>query len=402
MTTEARPGLGALPPPHGTDPALLSRVIEVSRVALVVGLVFLHYGAFPNATQSPFRGFTPGEHAFATFVNSAMLFFFFSAVPLLSCVSGWLFFGFLGRERPWPAMRRRMRSRSLSLYAPLVAWNALFLAAALAIYATGEGGALLAELNIRFDAAHAMDYANAVLGLTEHPIAFQFWFVRDLFLTVLVSPLLWLMLRRAPLAGAVFLGLVWITDGDFWIFFRTDVLFFFYLGGLMRLKGWMPLPSRRATLWLLLAYVALVSLRALAPLAVDTESAEVRLWLDAATRAMRPVGVAASWGVCLAIAGASWGRLVARHGNFAFFLHATHFPLIAAVKLALWKLIPSETDGWMLAHYAASVVVTIALCLAAARLITAVSPGLYAFLAGGRDLRVEPGRAGGRLAPVPG
>jgi len=382
------------------DPRLLSRVIEVARVMLVVGLVFLHYGAFPNAVQSPFVGFVPGPHAFATFVNSTVLFFFFSAVPLLSTVSGWLFFGF-GQERTAPALRRRIRGRARSLYAPLVAWNALFLAAALVLYASGKGGALLAQLNIELGRAAAMDYVNAVFGLTAHPVAFQFWFVRDLFLTVLVSPLLWLMLRHAPLIGAAVLGAVWITDGDFWIFFRTDVLFFFYLGGLLRTKGWMPMPGPRATWALLAVYLVLVALRALAPLAVDMAVPEERALIDLATRAMRPLGVLACWGLCLRIAAASWGAPIARHGNFAFFLHATHFPLIAAVKLALWRLVPVETDGWMLAHYAASVAVTLLLCFAAARAISAVSPALYAFLAGGRDLRVVP-RGGERLSPAPG
>lgn len=387
------------PSARGPSPRELSRVIEVARVVLVVGLVFLHYDAFPNATLSPFRGFNPSEHAFATFVNSAVLFFFFSAVPLLSAISGWLFFGFA--ERPMEAMARRMRGRALSLYAPLVAWNAMFLAAALALYATGKGGHLLAQLNIDFAAAGAMDYANAVFGLTGHPVAFQFWFVRDLFLTVLVSPVLWLALRRAPLLGAAVLGAVWLGGGTFGIFFRTDVLCFFYLGGLLRLKGWMPMPGPRATLALLAAYVALVSLRALAPLGVDQAVPEERALLDLATRAMRPLGVLACWGLCLRLAASSLGEALARYGNFAFFLHASHFPLIAAVKLALWWMVPAETGAWMLAHYAASVVVTVALCFAAARLLTALAPGLYAFLAGGRDMRVAP-QGSGRLSHATG
>ncbi|HXV26367.1 MAG TPA: hypothetical protein VED46_19200, partial [Alphaproteobacteria bacterium] len=60
----------------------LSQTIGFARITLIVGLVFLHYESFPNSRVSPFRGFDPLEHQVATFVNSFVLFFFFSVVPL--------------------------------------------------------------------------------------------------------------------------------------------------------------------------------------------------------------------------------------------------------------------------------------------------------------------------------
>ncbi|NOG73622.1 acyltransferase family protein [Roseicella sp. DB1501] len=383
---------GGGPLGHAPNAADLSRTIEVARVLLVIGLVFLHYGAIPPGWVSPFRGVDPDSpHRVASFVNSAVLFFFFSAVPLLSTISGWLFFRF-GEDHPWPALRRRMRARVRSLYAPLVVWNALFLLALLALRATGEGASLTRQMNLDFDHAGAMAYVNAVLGLTGHPVAFQFWFVRDLFLTVLLSPVFWLSLRHAPWLGAIALGGAWVMDWNLVVFFRADVPFFFYLGALARLRGYLPRPGRGATSAVVALYVALVLLRASAPLLVDLDAPGAEWLLDLATRAMRPVGVLACWGVCLSVAAAPWSGAVARHGNFAFFLHATHYPLIAAVKLALWQLVPAETDAWLLAHYAASVAVTVLLSFGAARSIAAASPGLYTFLAGGRDIRA-PSRA---------
>ena len=385
-------GAGHGPPGYAPNAADLSRTIEIARVLLVIGLVFLHYGAIPPGWVSPFRGVDPASpHRVASFVNSAVLFFFFSAVPLLSTISGWLFFRF-GEDRPWPALRRRMRARVRSLYAPLVVWNTIFLLALLAVHATGEGASLTRQMNIDLGHADAMAYVNAVLALTDHPVAFQFWFVRDLFLTVLLSPLLWLSLRQAPWLGAVVLGGAWVMDWNLVVFFRADVPFFFYLGALARLRGYLPMPGRGATSALVALYVALVLLRASAPLLVDVDAPGAEWLLDLATRAMRPVGVLACWGVCLLIAAESWSGTVARHGNFAFFLHATHYPLIAAVKLVLWHLLPSETDAWLLAHYAASVAVTVLLSFGAAKSIAAASPGLYTFLAGGRDIRA-PSRA---------
>jgi succinoglycan biosynthesis protein ExoH len=371
--------------PQTAAPASISTSIEVARVALVIGLVFLHYFAYPNSTVSPFVGLDPTRHQVATFINSFVLFFFFSAVPLLSTISGWLFFGFTGE--PTQEIRRRIRGRVRSLFLPLLAWNLAVLLMAIVLHAVAPRNGFLPALGFDFTTASALDYVNAVLGLTGLPIALQFWFVRDLFVTVLVSPLLWLMLRKAPLAGALSLGFVWLAGGTLGIFIRTDVLFFFYLGALLRQRGTVPQLSLRLTVQLLVVYAVLMALRALAPLAWGTEpSAMVTEALEVATRMARPLGVIACWGACLHLAGSRIGRFMARYGGFAFFLHAAHYPLIAALKYALWRLVPLENDGGMLANYLASVVLTLTIAAFAAVQLNRLSPALYRFLAGGRSL----------------
>ena len=367
---------------RGDAPALskdgLSQTINFARIALIVGLVFLHYEWFPNARVSPFRGLDPTHNQVATFVQSFVLFFFFSVVPLLSMVSGWLFFSF--QSDAAEALRSRIRRRFASLYLPLVFWNALFLAILLLLFQINPGHRLLAEMNINLNSAGPLDYLNAVFAVTEHPIGFQFWFVRDLFVTVLVSPFLWLLLTRAPLLGAVFLGAAWLVGHDLWIFFRADVVFFFYLGGWIRLRGIPVEIGARATGVFLAAYIVMCAVRTLAPYVVDGDP----FILQVMTRSMRLVGVVACWGLFQRIAPTPIGGLVARFGGLAFFLHAAHFPLIAEVKLILWDLLPAETQAWMLVHYLVSVVITVALGIGLGLLLTRSAPKAFALLNGGR------------------
>ncbi len=367
---------------RGDAPAMskdtLSRAINFARISLIVGLVFLHYEWFPNARISPFRGLDPTQNQIATFVQSFVLFFFFSVVPLLSMISGWLFFSF--RSDTATALRSRMGRRFASLYLPLVFWNALFLAILLLLFQVNPANKLLAEMNIDLGSAGPLDYVNAVFAVTEHPIGFQFWFVRDLFVTALVSPLLWLLLTRAPLLGAMLLGGAWLIGHDLWIFFRADVVFFFYLGGWIRLRGIPVEIGARATMVFLAAYVAMCAVRTLAPYVVDGDP----FILQVMTRGMRLVGVLACWGLFQRIAPTSIGGLVARFGGLAFFLHAAHYPLIAEVKLILWGLLPAETQAWMLVHYIASVLVTVALGIGLGLLLTRSAPRAFALLNGGR------------------
>ncbi len=368
---------GDAPPLSKAD---LSVAINFSRITLIVGLVFLHYEWFPNGRVSPFRGLDPDQNQIATFLLSFVLFFFFSVVPLLSMISGWLFFSF--RTDAGAALLHRIRRRFASLYLPLVFWNCLFLVVLLLLFRFNPAYPLLEQLNIDFNTAGAMEYVNAVFGITQHPVGFQFWFVRDLFVTVLVSPLLWLMLTRAPLVGALFLGAAWLFGHDLWIFFRTDVVFFFYLGGLIRLRG-MPVEiSWRAALFFLGAYVLMCAVRTLAPYVVDGDPAILQMM----TRSMRLVGVLACWGLFQRIALTPMGMRVAHYGGLAFFLHAAHYPLIAEVKLILWDLLPAETQPWMLAHYVASVVVTVAIGIGLGLLLTRFASRAFALLNGGRAL----------------
>ena len=358
--------------------AQLSQVIDFSRISLIVGLVFLHYQSYPNSRVSPFRGMDTEAFQVATFVNSFVLFFFFSVVPLLSMVSGWLFFSFSDNARS--ELLFRMGRRFKSLYVPLVLWNLLYLAILWSVFEADSHSRILEDINLNFGTASPIDYFNAVFGVTHHPIGFQFWFVRDLFVTVLVSPILWLLLTRAPLLGAAALALVWLLGFDVWIFFRTDVLFFFYLGGLLRLyKAPLEISGRVAFL-LLATYVCMVALRTAAPYFVDTQSE----YVDIATRAMRLMGVLACWGVFQRIALTPIGAMVARFGGFAFFLHAAHFPLLAAVKILLWHFVPVESQFWMVLHYAVSVLVTVSTGVGIGVGLARLAPKQFAFLNGGR------------------
>ena len=359
----------------------LSRTIELSRIALIVGLVFLHYGRYPNFNANPFEGMSVGEFEVATFVNSFFLFFFFSAVPLLSLISGWLFFSFLDESSADPAtsLFSRVRSRFSSLYLPLITWNFLYLGALFALYMAFPNHGLLETLNIDFDTADLAQYLNAVFAIDRSPLAFQFWFVRDLFVAILLSPVLWVLIKRAPYVAAAVFFTVWLVNYDTRIFLRPDVPFFFFMGGLIRASRADVGVGARATIILSSIYVLLVTARALAPYLID-ESA----LLGAYTRLMRVIGALACWGIFLRIASTELGISLSRWGPFAFFLFAAHFPLMAEVKLLLWKLLPAVNDFWMVAHFLVSVVLTVILCLGIAVLLARYVPGVFALLNGGR------------------
>ncbi|HET6806270.1 MAG TPA: acyltransferase [Frateuria sp.] len=360
----------------------ISQTISFSRLVLIVGLVFLHYQQYPDVDASPFNGMGTGPHEIATFVNSFVLFFFFSVVPLLSMVSGWLFFSF-DANTAGASLRQRIRRRFVSLYLPMVAWDVLYLAILIPLFLWKPQYPLFGDINIQFAHAGVWDYVNALFGITHHPVGFQFWFIRDLFTTVLVSPLLWWSLKRTPYLGMAFLGAAWLAHSSLVIFFRTDVVLFFYLGGFLRVYQ-VPLHVGRRTAWSLMAlYVALIALRTAAPLLIDMSGSRPDL-LNVATRATRVLGVVACWGVFQQLAQTRLGRVIAGYGGLAFFLHSAHFPLIAEVKVVLWRFLPAQTNGWLIAHYLASVTLTVAIGLTLGVVLARKLPKVFALMNGGR------------------
>ena len=368
----------------------LSQTISFARITLVVGLVLLHYGAYPNSKVSPFHGLDVNEHQLATAINSFVLFCFFSVVPLLSVISGWLFFTF-DEKAAAGALRQRMRRRFTSLYLPLVFWNALFVAVLFALYRAAPEHSLLSELNIDFSTAARRQYVNAIFGITKQPVGFQFWFVRDLFVTALLSPILWLVMKRAPFLGAAILGAAWIADVDPVIFFRMDVPFFFFLGGLVRTHGVSLEVGRKATTAFGVTYLVLMMLRTLAPYVTDGAGPTVEQILATATRGTRVIGALACWGVFQRVALTAVGAWIARFGSFAFFLHAVHYPFLGQVKIVLWRFLPAETDAWMLAHYVASVAVTVVFGVGLGYSARTLVASAFALMNGGRAPAAAPG-----------
>src|SRR5262249_6474244 len=152
-------------------------------------------------------------------------------------------------------------------------------------------------------------------------------------------------------------------------------------------KQWDLQIPVRVTLMMLVLYVSLACLRALLPMWVvfppDGSNPE---WVNLITRPMRIPGVIACWGLIYRLAQTPKGIAVGNYGGVAFFLHSAHFPLLAIIKIAVWKFMPGESDFIMLLHFALSVALTIMIGMGAGVALARVAPRFFALMNGGRAL----------------
>lgn len=371
--------------------------INFLRLLLIIGLVFLHYGTFPGSEHSPYSGSNSFDPAtpIASFVNSYFVFLFYSAVPVLGAISGYLFF------KDWMPGGQfyltRIRSRTYSILLPMISWCAIILALFVLIRLASPNSSFLSLIEYDLNKFGITQFINSLVGLTRRPINFQFWFLHDLFLTVLFAPVLGLLIRRAPFLGLAIIGVIYFAGINLVIFFRNDVLFFFYLGGLIRVRDWnLDFIAPRTAAMAMAAYVVIVGLRTLAPIYVPEHTMLGEFIFGPGTRILRLLGVVAFWGCAPFLMRTAAGRLITTWGTLAFFLHAIHWPLNQFIKAGLAQVFPADGELSRMVNYMATIALTLAAAFVIAWMLNAVAPKLFSHLSGGRAF----GRAKIRTASV--
>lgn len=207
------------------DGARRSDAIAIARVICILGVVYVHAWTGQNGEAlAALRGSAQDNLRWAL-----MEIFGRSAVPLLGLISGWLVAG-SDAARHWaPHVRRKARTILL----PMILWNGL---AILLVSGTAYLWSLSAPVPTSL-----WWVAQEVLIISRNPdINVQMPFLRDLFLCMVVAPMLvrspgwalWLVVMVAAAAHVAGLGPP--------LLMRASILCFFTLGILARRGAWAP------------------------------------------------------------------------------------------------------------------------------------------------------------------
>lgn len=345
--------------------------IAALRFPLAVLVVLIH------ANNSVWRGVEWGSASFFIQFLTRVLPTF--AVPLFFAISGYLFF--LKRSEFGVAdYLQKLRRRILTLLVPYLVWNVL----AFALYALKDvaGGHALQQpfsLNVFWGCkplgvASTNEFGWTLLATTA-PVLEQLWFVRDLIVCVLLTPLIYIVLKRGRFFGLLFFAIVFY--GRLWPNFcgvSFTGLWFFALGAWFSISEKDPL---RATRRLLVPSIALL-LPAWLALALFPDGGEI------VHDIAQPVCVLASMVTSIHVADFFCRRK--RPGTFfpasSFFLYAGHtillFPLTAeAVRLSAGSSTLVKLFSFLLCP-----VLAIAACLLIFFVFTRFFPRLTAPLTG--------------------
>lgn len=297
-----------------------------------------------------------------------------TAVPLFFLMAGYLFFAtFHWSERTY---RAKIVSRLRTLLIPFLFWNGLVLAFTAAMqaiptlqpYFTGTGKPVV-EYGL-------YDFCNALFGIQGYPIAYHFWFIRDLMLLVVLAPVIAVIVRFVPIPFFLAVYGCWITDS--WPIYMPAAVgvLFFSAGALCGIKGQSLFAFDRFGKILWLVYLPL--------LLADVIWYEA--WFNNALhRTGLIVGVLALLHATRAILRTAWlSRALVTLGGASFFVYAAHEPLLGIVRMLAFRFVPLDGPYTMLALYLTIPVLVMALLVCCHRVLATRCPQALALVTGGR------------------
>ena len=361
-----------------------SEFISMTRILMIVGLTFHHMFSIPGSAffpRAPIQNYT---HFVPDLINGFFHMAFMAAVPALSVISGFLFF-----RRARLDFVSLLKARFLTVALPAWLWASLWLLLAYGLYRLGRESGAFGWLNYGFVAFGPMVLINGIFGYDKLPFALQFWFVHDLILTLVLTPLIYRLLLAGKELFLLVLLLVWLSGFIPPLFYSLNVLFFFSLGAYLGLPHGPRLQSVLLQLERFGGYVAPVFVLALllrlfaheVPGLSSLISGDIYLCL------LRLLGVVSfAYMVCmLARKDGALKRLLIRCSGYSFFVFAAHYPLLLFVAGFAVRLPGHESAAGYFLMWLLIPLLTVLLCITAAKALERLAPPLFRLLNGGRS-----------------
>lgn len=222
---------------------LQSQVISFLRFPLIVAVVFIHtqitaIGGIKANLSAPFQ-FTGQFQIYETTVFLVAQIFARLAVPLFFIFSGFLFFKKCD-EFNTSTYFNKLKKRTHSLLIPYLFWNLLFIV-------------LFSQF---------ADSIKDWLILFWRPASLQLWFIRDLMVVVLFSPLIYWLTKKTKHYFPLTLCILWLMQWWFKIKgISIEAFFFFSLGGYFSItkKNFVELVKNKLSVLTMLYFILVLA-----------------------------------------------------------------------------------------------------------------------------------------------
>ena len=302
------------------------------------------------------------------------------SVPLFFFISGFLFF--YKTNFSFSVYLSKLKKRARTVLVPYLFWNALvigffFLAQTFFASLLSGENKLIADYSIKdwLEAFWARPYP------ADHPnyrpIAFQFWFMRDLMVVMVFSPVIYIWVKYLRIFGVFILGALWLSGFWFNVPGFSIVAFFAFSTGAyfsVHKKNFATIFSS------ILPYSSVAYLIvALADLCTKggTYNPNIHI-IEIIAGCIFIIGFAAT-----CINKRLW-KVNETLSSSTFFLYAYHgLPLALFVKLAIVKF-PPTSDLVIMALYLGSATVICVLGVVLYNLLKKLMPAFMSVITGGR------------------
>jgi hypothetical protein len=343
----------------------ISARIEILRFPLIIGVVLIH--TYSQGTGSLF-----GEQQV---VDSNGLIIWIqtlfsevlgrTSVPLFFLISGVLLFRNFIPDFAW--YRSKIQSRVHSILVPYIIWNLAVLVFRLIAESNPASAAFISERNEFVSDYDLYNYFE----ILWNPIAYQFWFVKDLFIVVLLSPIVhWVSRSLTYIPIILFFGL-WLIDAPRFILFCC-------FGCLITIKKWRLDFFDKYSKKILISYLIFGVFNAVL-ITVGNIA-----FLDQFSKIIILLGTVAVWCLSKMLINTKLQKQLIKLAPFSFFVYAAHEPLITISKKISYAFFPPSNSLEIILYYFFLPAIVVITLIACALVLKEFTPQFYAVLTGGR------------------
>lgn len=345
-------------------------VLQALRFPMIVLVVMIHAIPF---SDGQFTRFLPDVHLYESLVLNIARNLAFIAVPVFMLISGYLFY-FKIADWHQQVFFRQFQKRVRTLLLPYLAWNMLFVAFILVknriFYLIGQPA----------DSQYDLLQHSSILELFwSIPINYPLWFLRDLMVMVLLSPVIYYGVKYLKIGWLV---LVFMTGLLFPLKeipgFSLSMLFYFSLGAYFALfKKDFISDLRTQTYWI---YALALSFGAWSCVYFDHHWF---VWLNKVYVLFGTLAVMLLMDRLIRYTTIRMRLLdLSRYVFGIFVMHAIY--ILDWSRGLLAKIGLSSHEGGMIVQFFLLVGVTVLICITVQRLLEKLVPGVFYFLSGSR------------------
>lgn len=313
-----------------------SERISILRFPLIIGIIFIHSsGASVNFSNGA-SGVSHVGIVFQMVQNVLSDGIARISVPLLFIFSGYLFF--LGLNNSKKDFIHKYKRRIYTLVIPFLFWNALTLILLFVAQSFPVTSVFFSHSKQLISTFVFYDFFNSILGIDKSPIAYQFWFIRDLFIMVTLVPLLEVILKRKTASSGILLLLFTFWFFNYWPIYIPSIkaCFFFYTGAYLN--------RSKINLFFLDRYGVFVTLCYFFVLIIDCITKNKNYNEQLHNLGIVLGIIALLYFSKILYSSNLWRNLLLKLSPLSFFVFAVHEPMLTVLKKLLYKIIVPNSD----------------------------------------------------------
>ena len=336
----------------------ISKTIANLRFPLMLGVVFIH-----SRVIEPEEAARQGLDIVAFIIKLISFQLAAPCVPLFFFISGYLFFAKFGDKFNLLDYKIQLKKRVQTLLIPYIFWNVVVLGYFAFLHKFASS-----TIDSNFNNVYEFSIVELIRSFYDfpggQPICYQFWFLRDLFLGIIISPLIFLVMRWGRWVLMILLVVLHISPIEIP---HQAMLIFFSLGAGFSIHRYdFVLVAKRLVVPSALLFVGLSIWGALrlesigGGLGVITGSI-VFVWLASK---VKPIN-----------------KKLSESGFFVYAFHG--FPIVVMIKMMVNFIQPNGTLMWLTCYFGCFLTITI-LSVSLYFVIKKYFPNFTRIITGGR------------------